>query len=115
MGSTMAQPYSRKTQMLGFSLPATPLAAFLQSKYIILMPLYAITMGLDAKEIAGIFFATKMFDVITDPVFGVVSDRYPTPWGRRRPWLALGMLILVLGVYILFIPSGQVGPDYLFG
>jgi Na+/melibiose symporter-like transporter len=104
-----------KRSMVGFSFPAMPLAGFLQSKYILLMPLYAITMGLDAKAIAGIFFTTKMFDVVTDPVFGIVSDRYRTPWGRRRPWLVLGTIILVLAIYMLFIPTGQVGSGYLFG
>jgi Na+/melibiose symporter-like transporter len=101
--------------MAGFAFPGTPLAGFLQSKYILLMPLYAITMGLDAQAIAGIFFVTKMFDVVTDPIFGIVSDRYETPWGRRRPWLVVGTVILVLAIYMLFIPSGQVGSSYLFG
>jgi Na+/melibiose symporter-like transporter len=101
--------------MAGFAFPATPLAGFLQSKYILLMPLYAITMGLDVKAIAGIFFTTKMFDVVTDPVFGILSDKYRTPWGRRRPWLAVGTLILMLAIYMLFIPGEQVGPSYLFG
>ena len=104
-----------KRSMTGFAFPAMPLAGFLQSKYILLMPLYAITMGLDTKAIAGIFFTTKMFDVVTDPVFGIVSDRYATPWGRRRPWLVIGTLILMLAIYMLFIPTGQVGPNYLFG
>jgi Na+/melibiose symporter-like transporter len=104
-----------KIRMAGFAFPGTPLAGFLQSKYILLMPLYAITMGLDAQAIAGIFFVTKMFDVVTDPIFGIVSDRYETPWGRRRPWLVVGTVILVLAIYMLFIPSGQVGSSYLFG
>jgi Na+/melibiose symporter-like transporter len=104
-----------KLSMTGFAFPAMPLAAFLQSKYILLMPLYAITMGLDAKAIAGIFFTTKMFDVVTDPMFGVFSDRYSTRWGRRRPWLVVGTLILMLAIYMLFIPAGKVGADYLFG
>ena len=104
-----------KRSMTGFAFPAMPLAAFLQSKYILLMPLYAITMGLDAKAIAGIFFTTKMFDVVTDPIFGIVSDRYTTRWGRRRPWLVLGTLVLMLAIYMLFIPTGKVGANYLFG
>lgn len=104
-----------KRSMTGFSFPAMPLAGFLQSKYILLMPLYAITMGLDVKAIAGVFFATKMFDVVTDPVFGILSDRYSTRWGRRRPWLVIGTLILMLAIYMLFIPAGKVGPNYLFG
>jgi GPH family glycoside/pentoside/hexuronide:cation symporter len=104
-----------KLSMAGFAFPAMPLAGFLQSKYILLMPLYAISMGLDAKAIAGIFFTTKMFDVVTDPIFGIVSDRYRTPWGRRRPWLVVGTLILMLAIYMLFVPTGQVGSGYLFG
>jgi len=104
-----------KRSMSGFAFPAMPLAGFLQSKYILLMPLYAITMGLDTRAIAGIFFTTKMFDVVTDPVFGIVSDRYETPWGRRRPWLVAGTVILMLAIYMLFIPTGKVGASYLFG
>lgn len=111
----MALFKTSKLSMTGFALPAMPLAGFLQSKYILLMPLYAITMGLDARAIAGIFFTTKMFDVVTDPVFGILSDRYGTRWGRRRPWLVLGTAILMLAIYMLFIPSGQVGSSYLFG
>jgi len=111
----MALFKTSKRSMAGFAFPATPLAGFLQSKYILLMPLYAIAMGLDAKTIAGIFFTTKMFDVVTDPLFGIVSDRYKTPWGRRRPWLVVGTLILMLAIYMLFIPTGQVGSGYLFG
>ena len=33
--------------------------------------------------VGGIFFTAKMFDVVTDPLFGALSDKYPTPWGRR--------------------------------
>ena len=110
----MALFKTSKRSMAGFAFPAPPLAGFLQSKYILLMPLYAIAMGLDAKAIAGIFFTTKMFDVVTDPLFGIVSDRYKTPWGRRRPWLVVGTLILMLAIYMLFIPTGQVGSGYLF-
>jgi len=56
-----------------------------------------------------------MFDVVTDPVFGILSDRYPTRWGRRRPWLVVGTIILMVAIYMLFIPSGHVGSSYLFG
>lgn len=101
--------------MAGFAFPAMPLAAFLQSLYFFLTPLYAVEMGLGTAAVGGIFFTAKMFDVVTDPLFGVLSDKFPTPWGRRRPWLVLGVLILMLAIYMLFMPSRQVSASYFLG
>ena len=104
-----------KLSMAGFAFPAMPLAAFLQSLYFFLTPLYAVEMGLGTAVVGGIFFTAKMFDVVTDPLFGALSDKYPTRWGRRRPWLLLGILILMLAIYMLFMPSGQVSASYFLG
>ncbi|MFQ6004827.1 MAG: MFS transporter [Woeseia sp.] len=104
-----------KLSMAGFAFPAMPLAAFLQSLYFFLTPLYAVEMGLGTAAVGGVFITAKMFDVVTDPLFGALSDRYPTPWGRRRPWLVLGILILMLAIYMLFMPSGKVGATYFLG
>ena len=104
-----------KLSMAGFSFPAMPLAAFLQAMYFFLTPLYAVEMGLGTAAVGGIFFTAKMFDVVTDPLFGALSDRYKTPWGRRRPWLVVGMLILMLSIYMLFMPAGTVSASYFLG
>lgn len=101
--------------MAGFAFPAMPLAAFLQAMYFFLTPLYAVEMGLGTAAVGGIFFTAKMFDVVTDPLFGALSDKYKTPWGRRRPWLVVGMLILMLSIYMLFMPSGSVSASYFLG
>ena len=104
-----------KLSMAGFAFPAMPLAAFLQSLYFFLSPLYAMEMGLGTAAVGGIFFTAKMFDVVTDPLFGVISDKYPTPWGRRRPWLVLGVLVLMLAIYMLYLPSGTASAAYFLG
>ncbi len=111
----MTPPNTRMLQMAGFAFPAMPLAAFLQAMYFFLTPLYAVEMGLGTAAVGGIFVTAKMFDVVTDPIFGALSDRYKTPWGRRRPWLVIGMIVLVVSIYMLFMPSGTVSAGYFLG
>jgi len=38
---------------------------------------------------ATVILAGKVWDAITDPLVGALSDRTKTRWGRRRPWLFL--------------------------
>ena len=40
-----------------------------------------------------LIFVTKMFDVISDPVVGLLSDRFSSRIGRRRPFLIPGAII----------------------
>ncbi|MEM8944944.1 MAG: MFS transporter [Planctomycetota bacterium] len=41
-----------------------------------------------------IFFAPRVFDAITDPIMGFVSDNTRSKWGRRRQYVFVGALIL---------------------
>ena len=50
----------------------------------------------------GLLFGAKIFDIITDPLMGYISDRVTTPWGRRRPFLLAGGLISGLAFLMLF-------------
>jgi GPH family glycoside/pentoside/hexuronide:cation symporter len=50
------------------------------------------------------------WDAINDPVFGWLSDRTRTRWGRRRPFMLLGAIPLGLATWLMFsIPEGLVG------
>ncbi len=83
--------------------------------YFFLTPLYAVEMGLGTAAVSGFCVTAKMFDVMTDPLFGALSDKYKTPWGRRRPWLVVSMLIPMLSIYMLFTPLGTVSASYFLG
>ena len=45
--------------------------------------------------------------MITDPIMGIVVDRYDTRWGRRKHWIALSIPILLLAVYMVFMPNRE--------
>jgi GPH family glycoside/pentoside/hexuronide:cation symporter len=60
------------------------------------------TVGL-AAGIAGIAFGIgKVWDAVTDPLMGFISDRTRSIWGRRRPYLLFGSFAWFISMIILF-------------
>ncbi|GGX42951.1 putative symporter YjmB [Tateyamaria omphalii] len=59
--------------------------------------------------LAGIaFFLPRLWDVITDPLVGILSDRTRSRFGRRRPYMAIGALTAPLCFAAVFY-GGQSG------
>jgi len=56
-----------------------------------------------------IMLAIRISDVFTDPFFGYITDRYPTPWGRRRFWIVISTPIMMVSIYQLFLPPEGAG------
>ena len=59
-----------------------------------------------------IITGTRVFDAITDPVCGFLTDRLNTKFGRVRPLLLLGWFIVALAITLMFITcpgKGQIG------
>ena len=54
---------------------------------------------------------SRIWDAINDPLFGLVSDRIRSPWGRRRVLLLFGAIPLGLSFALMWIvpPLGQLG------
>lgn len=65
--------------------------------------------------LAGIaIMAAKIWDAVTDPMVGYLSDRTCTRWGRRRPYLLFGALPFGLSVYLFFTKPLFIGQTALF-
>lgn len=75
---------------------------------------YAGDLGISLAVVGTIALVTRLFDVITDPLIGFLSDRTNTRWGRRRPWLVASVPVMMIAVYKLFLPDPDVGAGYLF-
>ncbi len=76
-------------------------------------PFYAAEIGVDIATVGFIFFLARGFDAIIDPVVGNISDLSRSPWGRRKPWFALGAPLLIAGVYAFMQPPAGIGVHYL--
>lgn len=84
---------------------AVPAAMFGYPIAIWLPPFYAGELGISLAAIASMLFIARMTDIVTDPVVGYISDHLKGPWGRRKPIIALGVPILLLGIVMLFMPT----------
>ena len=50
-------------------------------------------LGMDPLLWGILFFVPRMFDALTDPIMGFITDNTRSRWGRRRPWIFLGSII----------------------
>ncbi|MBO6634233.1 MAG: MFS transporter, partial [Parvibaculum sp.] len=107
-----SRPLSRWT-LFAFALPAAPISAMGLPLVVHLPPFYAGTLGLGLVTVGAIFMLARFWDVFTDPVLGILSDRYETRWGRRRHWIVLSVPIMLLSVYMIFMPPVAVSATYL--
>jgi glycoside/pentoside/hexuronide:cation symporter, GPH family len=92
-------------RLMAFALPQWPLAAIGLPVAVFLPPFYAGELGLGVQAVGLVFLFARFWDVITDPIMGIVSDRYPSRWGRRRHWIMIGTPILMIAAFVIFNPT----------
>ncbi len=77
--------------------------------YNLLTPLMVLSLGM-SPLLAGLIMAIKtLWDAFTDPLMATVTDNANTAWGRRRPFiLGGGLLLVVVCVALWFVlPVGD--------
>jgi len=89
--------------MFGTSIPINLLKTFAFAYYVD-------TLGVTTAQWASIMLIYTFIDAIDNLVYGYLSDRTRTKWGRRRPWLVIGTPLLVLGLIMFYTtPAGLEG------
>jgi GPH family glycoside/pentoside/hexuronide:cation symporter len=67
-----------------------------------------ISLGLNAFWLGVILIIPRLWDAVSDPLIGHISDNTRTRWGRRRPFLLIGgILVSVFFVAMWWIPKGD--------
>ncbi len=78
----------------------------------VIQGIYGSDFGVSLAAIATVLVVARIFDAVTDPLIGYLSDRYNTRWGHRKPWLLSGSLIAVVACWYLYVPAGEVSAGY---
>lgn len=80
----------------------------------LLMLYYLVNVaGLGAALAGLVIGVAKIYDAITDPLMGTISDRTHSRIGRRRPYLLTGALVSALSFVLIFHLAYFQGESYL--
>ena len=70
-------------------------------------PIFNIELGMDPRLLGVSVGIMRLWDAITDPIVGALSDNTRTRWGRRRPFMLAGAFGAGLTFPLLwFVPGG---------
>jgi GPH family glycoside/pentoside/hexuronide:cation symporter len=70
---------------------------------------FTLVLGMSPAVAGTLLFITKCYDIATDPLMGIVSDRCDTRWGRRRPFLLIASAVSAGSILMLFNPPDLAG------
>ena len=101
--------------LLAYSLPAFVVALPTIPVMVFLPPLYSGSLGRGLAVIGYILLAGRIFDTITDPLIGWLSDRHPIAGARRKPWIAIGAVFAGIGLVQVLNPPAGATAGYLLG
>lgn len=93
--------------LLGYALPALPVAALSIPLGVLLQNYYGEDLGLGLSAVAIALFIARLCIFVVDPLVGWLSDHVAFPFirGRRRPWIILGGVFAVAAVWQLLLPA----------
>ena len=91
--------------LASYSMVALPIGAMAMPIAIYLPPLYSGSLGLTLATVGMIFTLARVWDLVTDPIMGIVIDRYGSRWGQYKHWVALAIPMVMLAIYKIFIPN----------
>lgn len=81
---------------------------------VFLMFYYSQVMGLPATMTGVAVAIALVFDAVTDPLAGSLSDRFRSRFGRRHPFMYASAIPLGVGFFLLFAPPENLSEWQLF-
>ena len=102
-------------QKAGWGLADMGIVIFVIVKQLLILTFLTAFLGVPVKIAGFVTTAVLVFDMVTDPLIGYLSDRTKSRWGRRAPWMFWGALIMAAGTVGIFaVPSGFGSSGNLF-
>lgn len=98
-------------RLTAYALPGFALAMPMIPAFVFLPAFYGAALGLSAAGFA--LLIARGIDVLVDPIVGILSDRWNTRYGRRKPWIVVGAVIGGIAIVQLFQPPDTVTTAYL--
>jgi len=76
---------------------------------------YFTAVGLEALTITFAFILWTIWNAFNDPMIGFLSDHTKTRWGRRRPYLMIGLIpVLIIEIILWIPPAGSETTGFIY-
>ncbi|WP_243394769.1 MFS transporter [Leptospira adleri] len=90
--------------MAGYAAAEVGITAVEVLAQIYLLEFFVTAVGLRAS-LSGLALAVAvLWDAVSDPLMGTISDHTKTKLGKRRPYILSGGIFLAISVYVMFSP-----------
>jgi len=86
----------------GWGIGTLTVSLMFQATGLLLLLYLTDFVKLDATTAGLLIGLSKIYDAVTDPIMGRISDRTKSPWGKRRPYVFLGTFMCAGSFILLF-------------
>jgi len=73
---------------------------------------FNIYLGMSPALVSTALMINRLFDAVSDPLFGWLSDNTRTRFGRRRPYILVGAVLAGIGLPLMFLVSPGWGSTF---
>jgi len=89
-------------EKVGFGAGDMAVNVVISSMFLIVAYFYTDIFGMKPTHMGILFLAARLIDAVTDPLMGLVTDRYKSRWGRFRPYFLYLSVPFGLSVFLMF-------------
>lgn len=89
-------------EKIGFGSGDMAVNVVISSMMLIITFFYTDVFGLKPTDVALLLLSVRLIDAITDPLMGIITDRYTTRWGRYRPYFLIMAIPFGISVFLTF-------------
>lgn len=65
--------------------------------------LYQMMLGMNPALLGALIGLPRIWDAFTDPLMGYISDNFHSKWGRRRPFIFIGAILMGMSFGLIWM------------
>ncbi len=102
------EPDVPRAELIAYSLPEAPNNISNGVMTSLANPIIVVTLGLSPSSVGFILMLRGLWDAVTDPVMGYITDNAKFRFGKRRPFiLAGGILMAIAMIFAYWFPTDR--------
>ncbi len=102
MAKQVIEQSLQRSTHIGYAIGSVGTGLFSTVPGLLLLSFMVRQLEISAAVAGIVLLVPRLWDVVTDPFAGSLSDRTFTRWGARRPWMLAGALTLPVAFFFLF-------------